>query len=104
VKRYRVDFSPEAASHVDAIAEWWAANRPAAPHLFREEIRAAIRQLSRSPHSGLPYESIGVRPTRRLLLPKSRHHLYYVPDDFQHVVRIYAVWHTARRERPQDRK
>ena len=64
MKRYRVEFSPEAASHVEAIAAWWIANRPAAPLLFANELRAALRQLQRSPNSGLPYAPTGVHPTR----------------------------------------
>ena len=100
MKRYRVEFSPEAASHVEAIAAWWIANRPAAPLLFADELRAALRQLRRSPHSGLPYAPTGVHPTRRRLLPKSGHHVYYWADDDAEIVRVYAVWHTARGRRP----
>ncbi len=101
MKRYRVEFSPEAASHAEAISAWWVANRPAARLLFADELRAAIRHLQRAPHSGQPYAPSGVRPTRRVLLPKSGHHVYYAVDDTAEVVRVYAVWHTARGQRPR---
>jgi hypothetical protein len=39
--------SPEAVRHVEAITAWWAANRLAAPLLFADELRAALRQLQR---------------------------------------------------------
>jgi plasmid stabilization system protein ParE len=100
VKRYRIEFSPEAVSHVDSIAAWWAANRPAAPLLFAEELRAALRQLQRAPHSGQPYGPAGIRPTQRLLLPKCAHHIYYAANDEVRIVRVYAVWHTSRGQRP----
>jgi plasmid stabilization system protein ParE len=100
VNRYRIEFSPEAASHVEAIATWWTANRPAAPLLFADELRAGLRQLQRAPHSGQVYAPSGVRPTRRLLLPKCAHHIYYAADDEAGTVRVYAVWHTSRGERP----
>jgi plasmid stabilization system protein ParE len=100
VKRYQIEFSPEAASHVETIAAWWAANRPAAPLLFADELRAALRQLQRAPHSGQPYTPPGARPTRRVLLPKCGHHVYYVTYDEVRTVRVYAVWHTSRGQRP----
>lgn len=100
MKRYQIEFSPEAVRHVEAIAEWWTANRPAAPLLFADELRAALRQLQRAPHSGQPYAPQGVRPTRRLLLPKSGHHVYYAANDEVRAVQVYAVWHTSRGQRP----
>lgn len=98
--RCRVELTPEALDHAKVIQEWWLTNRPQAPNLFLRELRAAIRQLRRSPLSGKPYEPQGVRPTRRLLLPGSRYQLYYVADELTRLVRIYAVWHTARGARP----
>jgi len=98
--RCRVELAPEALDHAKAIQEWWLTNRPRAPDLFLHELRAAIRQLRRSPLSGKPYELPGVRPTRRLLLPGSRYQLY-VADEGARLVRIYALWHTARGEDPQ---
>jgi plasmid stabilization system protein ParE len=98
--RYRVEFSPEALAHAQVIRQWWVANRPRAPQLFLHELRAAVMQLRRAPLSGRPYEAVGVRPTRRLLLPKTHFHLYHWLDETTDVVRIYAVWHSARGEGP----
>jgi len=44
VKRSRVEFSPEAASHVEASPRGGSPTRPAAALLFADELRAAIRQ------------------------------------------------------------
>jgi plasmid stabilization system protein ParE len=73
---------------------------PTAQFLFADELRAALRQLQRAPHSGQGYAPKGVRPTRRLLLPRSGHHVYYAANDEERTVGVYAVWHTSRGQRP----
>jgi len=41
-----VEFSAEAQAQVDRIGAWWRENRKAAPDLFAEELREALRMLS----------------------------------------------------------
>jgi plasmid stabilization system protein ParE len=94
LKRYRVEFSPEAIRHADRIQDWWLSNRPKAPGLFRRELAVAIRYLGRAPHSTPVYPD--VPGTRRLLLPRTRHHLYFVIDETLAIVRVYAIWHASR--------
>jgi plasmid stabilization system protein ParE len=102
LKRYRVDVSPEARIHVQAIQAWWTTNRRAAPDLFREELRAALATLSESPAAGTPYRiSSGVAGMRRILMPRTRYHVYYVVTDEQRRVLVHAVWHTARGRGPR---
>lgn len=57
MKRYRVEFSPEAIRHADRIQDWWAANRPKAPAIFRRELAVAIRHLSQNPQSARSYDA-----------------------------------------------
>ena len=99
--RYMVEFSPEATAHVEAVREWWWVNRQASPGLFLRELRAALRQVQRSPHTGKLYEAAGVRQIRRILLPKTSYHLYYWPDEAARIVRVYAVWYGGRGEGPK---
>jgi plasmid stabilization system protein ParE len=99
--RYTVELSPEALVHIDAIREWRLANRQGSPALFLRELRAALRQAQRSPHTGKLYEAAGVRPIRRILLPKTSYHIYYWPDEATLVVRVYAVWYGGRGEGPK---
>ena len=98
--RYTVEFSPEAIAHAEVIQAWWKLNRPKAPRLFATELAAALRHVRRWPEAGQLYEPEGVRPTRRLMLPKSRYQIYYWIDDAKAVIRIYAVWHTSRGDGP----
>lgn len=96
MKRYRVELSPAAARQVERIQDWWSTNRTTAPGLFRRELAAAIRYLSGSPRSAPAYQGEDIPTTRRLLLPRTRHHAYFVLDERERVVRVYAIWHASR--------
>jgi plasmid stabilization system protein ParE len=101
VKIYRVGFAPDALDHVERLRSWWEANRLAAPHLFDEEFVAAVRQLETAPSTGVVYPHPRVSDEiRRLLMPRSRHHVYYTVDDAASLVWIVAVWHASRGQGP----
>lgn len=60
----------------------------------------ARRLLARSPDLGTPYvERDGVL-VRRVLLRKTRHHVYYEIDRSKGLVMILAVWGTPKRGTP----
>lgn len=48
------------------------------------------------PRIGARYELLELREMRRMLLPRTRHHVYYVDADDSCIARIDAVWHAAR--------
>jgi plasmid stabilization system protein ParE len=102
VKRYRVELSPEALEHAQAIRAWRIENRPAAANLFVDELGAALRKLGAVPRRGARYEdeATTVREMRRVLMPRTRHHVYHVVDDDSRLVRIHAIWHTSRGQGP----
>lgn len=97
---YHVVLSPEVATQVAAIQAWWLANRPVAPRLFVDELRSTFLRLRRHPHAGTPYAPLGVRATRRMVMPRTRYLVFYTVDDSARLVRVYAVWHAAQRDRP----
>ena len=99
-KRYRVELSPEALEQAQAIRAWWLENRPEAPDLFVDELGAAIRKLGILPRGGARYEATTLREMRRLMMPRTRHHVYYTVDDNSRLVRIHAIWHTSRGHGP----
>lgn len=51
--------------------------------------------------TGRIYEAAGVRPTRRILLPKTGYHVYYWPDEEAAMIRVYAIWHGSREHGPR---
>ena len=91
--------SPQAERHIQAIASWWAANREAAPTLFKEELGGAFRLISGAPEAGKPYRLSPLDGVRRILLRRTRYHIYYRVEVDE--VRVLAVWHNARGQQPE---
>jgi plasmid stabilization system protein ParE len=96
MKRYRVGFSRTADAQVEAIEGWWRENRPAAPDMFGRELESAVRLLGTSPLLGKIYAHTPVPAVRRLLIGRSRYHLYWELDAASDTVTIVAVWHAGR--------
>jgi plasmid stabilization system protein ParE len=101
VSRHRVDFAAAARRHVTTIAAWWGKNRPKAPMLFWQELDAAVEQLAGDPQSGSVYREVSRTDIHRLVLPKTRYHVYYSIDEAARIVLIRAVWHTSRGRGPR---
>lgn len=99
-KAYRVELSPEALEQAQAIRAWWIENRTAASNLFVDELGAAIRKLGSVPQAGARYEATVLREMRRVLMPRTRYHVYYTVDGDSRLVRIHAIWHTSRGQEP----
>ncbi len=74
--RFRVVVSKIARRQARAIASWWERNRLAAPALFKHEFGQAVQQLREAPFLALlgEIERPGIR---RILLAKTRYHLYF---------------------------
>lgn len=93
----KVELSAEAQAQVDRIDAWWRENRQAAPNLFAQELGQALRALATTPALGVRYPP---RPSvRRLLLKRTRYHLYVV----EQATRVYvvAVWSAYRGRGPR---
>jgi plasmid stabilization system protein ParE len=97
-RRRPVRYTPEATAHAAEVDLWWKENRTKAPDLFVEELRAAESLLARSPRAGQPHESEAMPGVRRLLLLKTRFHVYYIIAEKEIV--IVAVWSAVRKQGP----
>jgi plasmid stabilization system protein ParE len=98
---FRVKLSPQARAQLAIINRWWAENRPAAPTLIATEFEAAAAQLSDAPESGRLHDGRCRLPVRKLLMPRSRYHLYYEVDNANRLVTVLAVWHLSRGQGPR---
>jgi plasmid stabilization system protein ParE len=99
MKRIEVVVVPTALEHVRQIDAWWQRERRSVPDLFIEEFRAALERLATLPAAGTVYPG-GHRPDlRRLLMPRTRYHVYYVAERDR--VAVLAVWHSRRGGSPQ---
>ena len=95
----RVTFSAVADKQVDDIDAWWRTNRAAAPSLFSEELQSAIVRLAETPFVGVRHARRRGRNVRRILLPRTRHHVFYVVG--KQGVFILAVWNAMRGSGPR---
>lgn len=76
-----------------------AQNRRAAPALFEQELKAALARIRAAPTLGVVYRPGHFEvPVRRVLLPKTRHHVYYAVE--QRVVVVLSVWGAQQRQDP----
>lgn len=96
----RTRLTAPARKQADRIDRWWRENRPAASDLFARELGDARSLIAATPEVGSPYiERNGVL-VRRVVLPKTRHHVYYEVDRKNDLVMILAVWGAPRGRGP----
>jgi plasmid stabilization system protein ParE len=96
----KLELAPRAVREAERCARWWRANRPAATTLFDDELRAALDQIRAAPQLGSSYLVTSGEEHRRLLLPKTRYHVYYRVMN-SGVVRVVAVWSAVRGRGPR---
>lgn len=93
-----VVFQRKAIQEVIDIDEWWRSNRPESPDLFARELARMLDAVALMPMLGVSARDSRLINVRRVLLRKTRYHLYYrVREDN---LEVLAVWHTARAEGP----
>lgn len=97
---YSVALSEESALHVRTIDAWWEGNRTGTAGLFREELAALVSRLCHFPYLGAPYTDAGIEGMRRIGLPRSRYHVYYVVNEPERGIQVHAVWHMSRGQSP----
>jgi hypothetical protein len=90
---YRVQLTSEARRQLVEIGEWWMENRRKAPDLVLRELARATSLLSVTPRAGKAYRRSTSASYRRLLLRRSRFHVYYVIDE--------AIWNAVRGHGPE---
>lgn len=89
-----VVFQRRAAREIEAVDEWWWANRTTSPDLFASELDAMISAVALMPTLGVPARAERATGVRRVLLRQTRYHVYYRVRD--EALEVLAVWHAAR--------
>jgi hypothetical protein len=95
----RFRFTPRAASEADREQAWWREHRPKAPDLFDEELEQAIGQIVHGPTVGTIYPCGFPDVVRRVLLTKTKNHVYFTVYDGEIV--ILSIWGAPRRRGPK---
>ena len=94
-----VRIKPRARREINAAAAWWSENRLAAPGAVSHDLQEALKLLVEFPGIGTKVENTKSPDTRRWLLKRVSHHLYYrVRGSYFEVV---AFWSTNREQKPR---
>ena len=96
----RIRFTPEALRSIREKRAWWEANRDKAPQLFVDELAAVVEKLrSGEDAERHQFAAAGGRVIWRLLMPKTRHHVYYRRSASE--VEVLIVWNAVGRGEPE---
>ena len=89
-----VRITRRAATQIETIERWWAANRPKAPDAFFDDLGGALTLLSVQPGIGARIANTKLPDVRRLHLARVRYFVFYRVKAGELV--ILAVWHASR--------
>ena len=96
----KVEISKRARRNAERIDAWWREHRDT-KDLFATEFQEAIRFLETVAEPGTPRPTAQRPMLRRLLLKKTRRHIYFEIYDREEVVRILSVWGATRERAPK---
>ena len=89
----------EAQRRFEAEDRWWRENRDA-KDLFFAEFEEVLRQLSSMPNVGQRYRRARGKLIQRVLMKRTRCHVYYVHDSERDLVEIHSIWGARRKRGP----
>jgi plasmid stabilization system protein ParE len=89
---------PRAEREILRAADWWRANRAAAPGAIESDLKAAIEALVEQPGIGSKVENARAAETRRLYLARTKCFIYYRPKG--NYLEVIAFWHASRENEP----
>ena len=96
----KLRFARRAVAEAKEIKSWWRKNRPAAPEAFENELDEALERISATGNVGTVYEEANLdAPVRRVLLPKTKNHVYYSVKGDEVVV--ISIWGAPRERGPK---
>ena len=89
----------EAQRRFEAEDHWWRENRDAKELLF-SEFHDVLKQLSSTPGVGQRYRRARGRLIQRVLMKKTRCHVYYHCDDERDLIEVHSIWGARRKRGP----
>ena len=92
-----VVLTASAARQMREALAWWSENRLAAPRLLDEELRGVLGIVVAAPTLGALAHDARLAGVRRILLPRTRYHLYYRVDETAGRLEVLALWYARRR-------
>jgi len=89
----------EAQARFEAEDRWWREHRDA-QELFVTEFEEMLRQIAAAPGTGQRYRRARGKLIQRILMKKTRCHMYYCHDVERDVVEIHSIWGAHRKRGP----
>ena len=86
--------SRRAAREINRVADWWAANRPAAPGAVRQDLEAAFALLLEQPSIGTAVMDASSPEVRRFHVDRIRYWVYYRVRGQR--FEVLSIWHSSR--------
>ena len=96
----KIVFTPESDRQASEKERWWREHRPASPTLFADELSDVLDLIAHTPNVGAVYQTVSGRHARRVLMPRTKNHVYFEVDEAQQRVIVHAVWGTPRGRGP----
>jgi hypothetical protein len=98
----KVRFTPEALLAVREKRAWWLQHRDKAPELFVQELATLVSKLRDGTDTDRQqFAARGGRVIWRLLMPKTRNHVYYRIDEAGGHVDVLLVWNAVAGSKPE---
>ena len=97
----KLQVGKRAQHQIRTIETWWVEHRPSAPMLFTDELERTFRHLCAIRDAGIRWPTPRRPALRRVLMPRSGHHVYFLPDDGTSTVHVVAVWGAPRGTAPE---
>jgi plasmid stabilization system protein ParE len=89
----------EAQRRFEAEDAWWRQHRDT-KELFVDEFAATIELLSAASEAGQRYRRARGKLIRRMLMRKTRCHVYYFYDRERDLVEVHSIWSGRRKRGP----
>lgn len=90
----------EARQQFEAEDAWWREHRDA-KDLFVEEFSAVLGHIGNAPEVGQRYRRTRGKLIQRMLMKKTRCHIYYWHNQVDAVIEVHSVWGARRRRGPK---
>ena len=94
-----IEVTPRALLHLKRAAQWWQANRLAAPDAVIEDFEQTVKLLAFAPGIGTRTNSKRYPELRRFQIDRVRHHIYFHVKNGKLVV--LAFWGSEREFGPK---
>jgi plasmid stabilization system protein ParE len=96
----RVEISKRAQRSIERIDTDWR-QRADYPEIFREEMEELIEHLETVSNPGTPCNSQTRSGLRRMLLDKTKCHVYFVVNERRQWLEVLEVWDGRRKRSPK---